>query len=104
MSFTGVIRDDLVTRKRTDFHETNDGRVVVSTSQDISGAVEYAKALRAPTKKNTPWGEWSQVGHIPLVVWNELVREGRAFDDDALLAWLDGDGELFKTREGSLSK
>lgn len=103
--FSGVISNYLDSRKRTELHHTVDDRVVLNTAQDIRDVVETNKARYAQVDERARWGKGDMVASIPLVVWQELIRKGIAYDNDALLAWLDDpDNSIFRTRPGRLSK
>lgn len=74
-------------------------QMVLHTEQDISDTIELNRAVQNTYRRSSDrHGEWGEhVANIPPVVWEDLVRRGIAFDDKALLKWLDDkDNEAFR--------
>lgn len=82
-------------------------RLVVADEQDVQAVTDLNRAEYATYRRGTDrWGEWGDlVARIPLVVWDDLVRRRIAYDDKALLKWLDDpDNAAFRRRPGRLSR
>lgn len=93
----------------TTFHDMDDGGLVVSTEQEISGLIDANKE-----EYNTSSSKWSdnalenRVARIPLKVFDQLEREGitRGFtilDQKRFKAWLNNpDNRVFRTKAGRI--
>jgi hypothetical protein len=102
-----LLKADPVRRKRVLIHESeHDDSYVLHSQQDIQPVLDANEQMRRHfTSARDPHGEWgSFAGRIPAVIWDELVRKGIAFDDKALLRWLqDPDNRAFKIHPGRLA-
>jgi hypothetical protein len=99
------MEQDIASNTRSLFHyDHTDDTFVLRDEQDATALVEENKERynTAPTG----WDRFqNHVANIPMVVWNDLVRRGIAYDEKRFRAWLDDrDNMLFRTRPGRLSR
>ena len=76
---------------------------IIETNQPTTAIVEANRAEHndAPALGNSGKETFVKVASIPLVIWNELRRNGIARDPVALKRWLnDPDNRFFRTRAG----
>jgi hypothetical protein len=97
---------DFIGKRQSTFHATDDGDgFVIEDKQDIQPVIDQTKESYANIDERAKWGDLGFVGQIPFVIWDQLVREGIAQDDKALLKWLDNpDNQVFRMRPGRLSR
>ena len=77
------------------------GTVLAISEQAIGDRLDVNKALF--NEPSSGWGEGRRVASIPLVVWEELKRNGIADDKKKLKAWLNHpDNRAFRTRPGKV--
>ena len=82
------------------FDRMND-TFTIHSEQDVSAAVESAKASFNSTDERARWGDWQKVATIPLTVLDDLKKRGIAEDNKKMKAWLnDKDNRYFRTRPG----
>jgi hypothetical protein len=86
-----LLKADPIRRRQTTFHfNEGDESFALVSKQDIQPVLERNHEMRRHfSSAMDPHGEWgSYVGSIPVVIWEELERQGIAQDDKALLKWL----------------
>jgi hypothetical protein len=89
------------------FHDLGDGEYVIETRQDVTGLVEFNKALQ---NANTGrWGEMAHVAQIPLTVLEDLQRKGvidsmwNLKDEPGFRKWLNSpENRVFRTKLGKV--
>lgn len=106
-----ILSEDITTRQRTTWNpDVQDGSVVVATEQDVQPVIE---ANKAKFNQNTGGfkGDMHHVARIPMVVMEQLFREGlvdvsgRPTDERRFLAWLDDPANrAWRTKPGRLSR
>lgn len=83
----------------TKFHEEDDD-LIIEEVEDMEPLFE----LNAEERKATDgqrYGEFAKMAAIPPVIWQKLIKEGIAYDNERLKAWLnDPDNLPFRTRYG----
>jgi len=83
------------------YYDDMTDEVTITAEQDVSTVLESNKTQfnDAPTK----WGEFDRVATLPLVVYNQWLRE-RVFDDPKELKRRlnDPDNRFFRTRPGNI--
>jgi len=90
--------EQTATVKKTLVSESDAPNVVSEyTEQDVEPIIALAKAQ----SEMKPSDEMRLVGHIPIVVWEEMQRDGRANDPQAIKAWLnDYANRCFRVTKG----
>ena len=90
-------------------HDSDNGEIVVATTQDVTDIVEQNKKEYNAT--NGRWGDDifdNKIASIPLTVIDDLNKAGimRGFavlDQKKFKAWLNNpDNRFFRTRQGSV--
>jgi hypothetical protein len=104
-----LLKSDPVARSETGFHfAEHDESFAITEVQDVQAVLESNEMARRNYTEGarSRHGEYgSFAGRIPTVIWNDLVRRGIAFDDEALLAWLElPENRAFKIHPGRFSK
>lgn len=103
-----LLKADPVRRRQTNFRPLEeDGSFAIESRQDVQEIIEGNHEMRRHWDgRRAPMGrDGVMAGRIPEVIWDELVRTGIAFDDDALLAWLeDPDNAAWKMHPGKFSR
>lgn len=102
-----ILSTDPVTRKREVFHYDNvEEAMVIENEQDTTPVLDRNK-YDMNTSNGSFMGSQMQyhVARIPLVIYEDLVRQGIADDEKALRRWLDDpDNRFMRTHPGRLSK
>lgn len=79
----------------------DDGNVTAQTLQDIEPILEENLMLR--NERSGFKGDQHHVASIPLVVYEQLLKEGIAQDEARFKAWLnDSDNKMFRTHPGKV--
>lgn len=92
------------------FHSDSTGdEYAIESVYDVGDIVELNRAKLAQTDERAKWGEWSQVGSIPMHIYHQLIADGvidgdgTCHDPAPLLKYLsDRDNLDFRTRPGRL--
>ena len=101
-----LLSRDPVTRitRRMHYHEPDDTAIVTHEQDDreiIAGNQRAYNSYRRSNAKHAEWGD--HYGRISQVVWGRLVEQGIAFDDKALVDWLNNpDNRNFRRRPGRM--
>lgn len=97
-----ITRADPLARYEHNLWRSNDGETLVAeTRQDIDPILEENLQLR--NQRSGFKGDLHHVASIPMVVYEQLLREGIAQDEDRFKAWLnDRDNEPFRTLKGKI--
>lgn len=76
--------------------------VTLELIQRVDERVYQAQYNAHSDHKATAWkGDWHKVASIPLVVYEDLRRQGIVDDDAAFKRWLnDRDNRVFRTKPG----
>lgn len=74
----------------------------IEAVQDVEPIIEANKAsFNSFSSGRDRWGDQQRVAHIPHVVLEQLMREGKLWDQDYMKRWLnDPDNAVFRTRPG----
>jgi hypothetical protein len=104
-----LLKSDPVTRRRTTFHfAEHDESFAIQEQQEVGAILESNEMARRNYTEGarSRHGEYgSFAGRIPEVLWNQLVRDGIAWDDEALLEWLERpENKAFKIHPGRFAK
>jgi len=104
MNFRDMLTWDPHTKTREDWHEDADGNVVLHRVQEVQDVIDVNKRRFNDHDERTPFkGEMVKVGSIPLVIYEQLRREGILQDQKRLKAWLnDPANRAFRTRPGKV--
>jgi len=71
--------------------------------QEVSDVLAANKERYKYFDERSRWGDGDHVASIPLVVWEDLQRQGIANDKKRFAAWLnDPDNRAFRTRPGRI--
>lgn len=83
------------------YDESND-TFLIEARQDIEPIVEAARAsFNEFTSPRDRWGDHQRVAFIPNVVLQQLMLEGKLWDQAYMTRWLnDPDNAVFRTRPG----
>ena len=74
---------------------TEDDKFVYHTKQDVKPIIEHCKVL----SEQTPGKEMRHVAEIPMVIYQQAMREGWIKDKAKFKRWLnDPDNRAFRTR------
>ena len=65
------------------FHESPDGDLIISETQQVDHIVQAAKDM----SELTPSTEWRHAAYIPEVVYNRAYREGWHLDSKRWKEW-----------------
>ena len=89
------------------FEEDTSGKkehnFVLSREQDVTDIIKDNREQFNESDKRDPYGHWSKVASIPMVLYYELKNKGILDDPKAIKKWLnDPDNKAFRTREGTL--
>lgn len=87
-----LLKSDPIARRRSVFHESElDDAHYIESVQDVEPVMEANHEMRRHwTSAMDPHGEWgSFAGRIPVVIVDQLIRDGIFHDDQALLEWLE---------------
>lgn len=87
---------------KTLFHTHDDGQFSIETVADVEATIELNKRRFNDSNRHQIGGEGHgvMVASIPVVLYDQLMREGIAEDNEAMLRWLrDPDNRLFRTHE-----
>jgi hypothetical protein len=77
---------------------SDEGRVAWETIEDHAPTVESAKLLREHVTRKDPF---RHVARVPLIVYEQALREGWADDEDKWREWLnDADNAAFRVWMG----
>ena len=90
---------------KTLFHTHDDGQFSIETVADVEAALEANKRRYNDSNRHQIGGEGYGVmaASIPVVVYEQLMRDGIAQDNKAMIRWLnDPDNRLFRTHEMKL--
>ncbi|MGE0278341.1 MAG: hypothetical protein AB7R40_23340 [Nitrospiraceae bacterium] len=104
-----LLSADPVTKiKRHIYFDEPNEMIAVKSEQDVTELVEGNKGLfnsfRGSWERHAEYGDL--YARIPTNVWGQLVRDGIAYDDERLSAWLD-DPSLsgaWRTRPGKIGR
>jgi len=78
---------------------TEDDKMICHTKQNIQPTLDYVKNL----SEYKPGKEFRHVAEIPMVIYQQMVRDGSINDKKALKKWLnDPDNRLFRTWKGRI--
>lgn len=93
---------DPITKVDQTFELHPDGSFTVGDEQDIEPVLQRNLDLRNCFDERAPWkGDVHHVASIPTIIWNQMVRDGRARDPEAIKKWLNDPANLpFRTRPG----
>lgn len=81
--------DPLVGSKEFFHYDESSDQAIIETVADVAPVVEDAEASRQKDPGNWRGDHFGhRVASIPLVIWNELIRQGIASDDKLLLKWI----------------
>ena len=82
-------------------YDDTDGKTYVEQVQDVTEIVEHNKALLNGLDERMPWGQGRRVASIPLVVYEQLRKDGIIGDQKKFRAWLNNpDNRFFRTSPG----
>lgn len=97
-----ITRADPLGRYEHSLYRSNDGNTVVAgMRQDIEPILEENLSLR--NQRSGFKGDLQHVASIPLAVYERLMKEGIAQDEDRFKAWLnDSYNEPFRTLKGKI--
>jgi hypothetical protein len=96
----GVIYDQHGNAIRVAHTDRADGRMTFETIEDHEPTVESAKLLR---ENANPKAMMRHVARVPMVVYEQAMREGWAEDQAAWTRWLnDPDNKAFRVWEGTV--
>lgn len=96
-----ITRADPVGRIEHALYRDEDGNVVTQTLQDIEPILEENLALR--NERSGFKGDLHHVASIPIVVYEQLLKDGIAQDEDRFKAWLnDSTNKMFRSHPGKL--
>lgn len=107
MSKSRLLANDPLTKVRRMFHASPDGETWGEESvQEVGGITDENKELYNLGQRR--YGDMGRVAQIPIVVWEELMRQGivsrdgsRILEPKKFKAWLnDSDNRAFRTRPG----
>jgi len=78
---------------------TEDDKVIYHTTQDVQPVLEHVKQL----SYNKPGKDLRHVAEVPMVIYQQAMREGWAKDQKAWKKWLNNpDNKLFRTWKGKV--
>ena len=78
---------------------TEDDKVVYHTTQDVQPVLEHVKQL----SYNKPGKDLRHVAEVPMVIYQQMIRDGSINDKKALKKWLnDPDNRPFRTWKGRI--
>jgi hypothetical protein len=82
--------------------DSETGLPLIVHVQNVRPIIENNKRLAASFDRTAPNPHgMTRIASIPTVVWGQLVRDGIAYDQERLKAWLDErDHRLFRTDDG----
>lgn len=100
-----LLESDAVAKTRVDWLEEG-GRVYLDHSQDVEDVVE-ANKVQYNASDGSMKGDLKHVARIPLVVWQDMVKQGIVahgggiLDEKRFKAWLnDRNNRAFRTHPG----
>ena len=99
---THVIQDDPEAGK-TELHHYDEatGLAYIEQVQDVTALVEENRALYNCADGVPQFGDGKRIASIPMVIWNDLERQGITKDKKAFRRWLnDPDNRAFRTLPG----
>lgn len=98
-----ITRADPLGRYEHNLWRSDDGNTLIAeTRQDIDPILEENLQLRNQ-RSGFKGDGFHHVASIPLVVYERLLKEGIAQDEDRFKAWLnESDNDVFRTLKGKL--
>ena len=102
MSTWHTLFSDPATLRSTILSVDDDDTLQIYEEQDIEPVLKVNQLLRNHTDERHGWrGEMHRVASIPLVVFDQLLREGKTKDKAYMRKWLnDPANVMFRTRSG----
>jgi hypothetical protein len=96
----GVIYDQLGNVIRVAHTDKADGRMTFETIEDHAPTIESAKVIR---EHQNPKAMLRHVARVPMVIYEQAVREGWANDQDRWRKWLnDPDNKDLRVWQGAV--
>lgn len=98
-----ITRADPLARYEHNLWRSDDGDTLVAeTRQDIDPILEENQMLRNQ-RSGFKGDGFHHVASIPIVVYEQLLKEGIAQDEDRFKAWLNrSDSDVFRTLKGKI--
>ena len=104
MSAWHSILNDPMARRSASMQVDDNDTLTVYEEQDIEPVLEMNQRLRANVDERHGWkGDMHRVASIPLVVYDQLLRDGKTRDTAYMKKWLnDPVNAVFRTRPGQV--
>jgi len=100
-----LIDYDFATGTQRHLHE-HAGEITIQTAQDVEPILELNAQQRKEFDKHARYGgdggTQHHIGRIPMFIFMKLHKRGILKDQRKLKKWLNGEGKIWRTREGTV--
>jgi hypothetical protein len=104
MNFRDFLAHDIATQRSETWNEDSDGNVTIEQVQNVQDVIDVNRQRFNDHDEHTPYkGEFVKVGSVPLVIFEQLRKDGILDDQERMKQWLnDPDNRVFRTRPGKV--